>query len=64
MQATGELVVFIREFATGVKGRENHLDTGDALLWVNVHGHTAAIVTDRQGTVFMQGHINATGMSS
>ena len=47
MKATGELIVFIRELATGVKGRENYFDAGNTLLWVNVHGHAAAIVTDR-----------------
>ena len=46
MEATGELIVFIRELATGVEGRENHFDARNALLWVNVHWHAAAVVTD------------------
>ena len=41
-----------------MKDRQNDLDRGDLLFRVLVDGDTAAVVDDRDGIVFMDGHVD------
>jgi len=53
MQTTRELVVVIGELAARMQGRQNDFHTGQALLWVNIYWHSAAIVAHRQRPILV-----------
>ena len=54
MQAAGELVGLVGEFAAGVQAREDQLDAAHLLLRMDVDRHAAAVVRDLQRAVLVQ----------
>ena len=58
MEAAAELIVLIGKFSTGVERRQNHLDTGFLLFRMQIDGHTATIVSDRDGAIGVNHHID------
>jgi hypothetical protein len=54
MQAAGEAVVLVVEFAAGVKAGEDQLHPGNLVLRMDVHGHAAAIVDHLHGAILEQ----------
>ena len=61
VQTTGKLVTVTGKFATRVKGGENHLNPRQALFGVNINRHTPAVITHRDGAVFVQNDGDFTG---
>ena len=58
VQAAGELVVLVGEFAARMQAREDQLDAADLLLRMDVHRHAAAIVRHLQRAVLEQRDID------
>ena len=59
VQAAGHLVSLAAELAAGVQDGEHHLNGGDFLLGMLIHGNTAAVVIDRDGIVGMDPHLDS-----
>ena len=51
VSAAGKFVAALAVFAARVKGGEHHLDSGNAVLGMDIDGDTAAVVTDTDGSV-------------
>ena len=64
MQTTREVIVSLREFATGVKAGKDQFHAGHAVLFVHVHRHSTAIVFHAERTVAMEDHVNPAGVAS
>ena len=58
MQAAGELVGLVGEFAAGVQAGEDELDAAHFLLGMDVDRHAAAVVRDLQGAVLEEGDVD------
>jgi hypothetical protein len=58
VQAAGELVILVREFAARVQLGENHLDARQLFLGVLVHRHAAPVVSDLERTVLVDGYLD------
>ena len=63
VQATGKLVVLVRELAAGMQLGEDQFDARNALLRVDVHRHATTIVDHLQRVVLVQDHLHGAGVT-
>ena len=63
VQTAGTIVVALGELAACVQAGEDQLDTGQALFFVEIHRHAAAVILNTQGAVAVQHHIDPTGVA-
>ena len=58
VQAAADLVRTFVELSAGMQHRHDHLQGADALLLMNIHGNTTAVVLDGDGIVFVDRHFD------
>ena len=63
VQTTGEVVVTFRELAAGVQAGQDQFDPGHALFFVNIDGHTPAVVFHAQGIVTVKHYVDSAGVA-
>jgi hypothetical protein len=63
VETTGEAIAVVGELAPGVELGEDDLDSGQALVGVEVHRHATAIVADLQGAIGVEDHGDGPGMA-
>ena len=63
VQAAGELVIRVGEFAARVQPRENHFDARDFFDRMQIHRHAAPVIGHLQRAVFVQHHVDIFGVA-
>ena len=63
MQTAGELVVLVGELAARVQLAEDQLHPAHPFLRVDVDRHAATVVDHLEGLIFIQGHLQSTGVA-
>ena len=63
MQATGDLVAVVVEFAARMQHGHDDLGRGDALFLVDVDRDAAAVVADRDRAIIVDGDDDVVGMA-
>ncbi len=53
MQAAGETIGLIVEFAAGVQPREDQLDAADLLLRMHIDRHATAVIDNLERTILI-----------
>ena len=62
VETTGKVVVALREFAAGVQAGKDQFNARQAFLFVQIHGHAAAVIFNAQRAIAVQHHVDAFGV--